>query len=171
MGFLNHFLGFLKSEVKVAQLHPALLQLHELYSPWNFPGQNTGVGSLSLLQGIFPTQGSNCRWILYQLSHKGSPRTLEWVACPFSSGSSRPRKWIGVFCIASGFFTNERSGDFWGPVRIPLWFPCQPYSPLHSHTWITGCSQHCYTIALAVVRDSGICVTDTNEVSSVAKQG
>ena len=54
------------------------LQLHGLYSPWNSPGQNTGVGSLSLLQGIFPTQGSNpglphCRWILYQLSHKGSP--------------------------------------------------------------------------------------------------
>ena len=32
---------------------------HELYSPWNSPGQNTGVGSLSLLQGIFPTQGLN----------------------------------------------------------------------------------------------------------------
>ena len=32
---------------------------HGLYSPWNSPGQNTGVGSLSLLQGIFPTQGSN----------------------------------------------------------------------------------------------------------------
>ena len=50
-----------------------------------FPGQNTGLGSLSLLQGIFPTQGSNpgfpnCRQILYQLSHKGSPRILEWVA-------------------------------------------------------------------------------------------
>ena len=49
-----------------------------LCSPWNSPGQNTGVGSLSLLQEIFPTQGSNpglphCRWILYQLSHKGSP--------------------------------------------------------------------------------------------------
>ena len=48
-----------------------------LYSPWNSLGQNTGVGSLSLLQGIFPTQGSNpglshCRRILYQLSHKGS---------------------------------------------------------------------------------------------------
>ena len=46
-----------------------------LYSPWNSPGQNTGVGSLSLLQGIFPTQRSNpgilhCRWILYQLNHK-----------------------------------------------------------------------------------------------------
>ena len=46
--------------------------------PWNSPDQNTEVGSCSLLQGIFPTQGSNpgllhCRWILYQLSHKGSP--------------------------------------------------------------------------------------------------
>ena len=53
----------------------------------NSPGQNTGVGILSLLQGIFPTQGSNpgiphCRQILYQLSHKGSPTILEWVAFP-----------------------------------------------------------------------------------------
>ena len=75
------------------------------------PGQNTGVGSLSLLQGIFPTQGSNpglphCRWILYQLSHKGSPRILEWVAYPFSRGSSWPRNWTRVSCIAGGFFTN-----------------------------------------------------------------
>ena len=55
-----------------------------LHSPWNSPEQNTGVGSLSLLQGIFPTQGLNpglphCGWILYQLSHKGSPRILEWL--------------------------------------------------------------------------------------------
>ena len=45
-------------------------------SPWNSPGQNTGVDSLSFLQGIFPTQRLNpglphCRRILYQLSHKG----------------------------------------------------------------------------------------------------
>ena len=58
---------------------------HGPYSPWNSPGQNTGVDRLSLLQGIFPTQGSNpgllhCRWILYELSHKGSPRILECVA-------------------------------------------------------------------------------------------
>ena len=50
---------------------------HGLYSPWNSPVQNTGVGSLSLLQAIYPTQGSNpglrhCRQILYPLSHKGS---------------------------------------------------------------------------------------------------
>ena len=66
---------------------------------------------LLLLQGIFPTQGSNpgiphCKWILYKLSHKGSPRILEWVAYPFSSGSSRPRNWTGVFCIAGRFFTS-----------------------------------------------------------------
>ena len=53
------------------------LQPHGLYSPWNSPGQNTGIGSCFLLPGIFPTQGSNrgllhCR-ILYQLSHEGGP--------------------------------------------------------------------------------------------------
>ena len=69
-------------KVKVTQLCWTLCNPHGLYSPWNSPGQYTGVGSLSLLQGIFPTQGSNpglphCRWILYQLSHKGSRRILE----------------------------------------------------------------------------------------------
>ena len=87
------------------------LQPHGLYSPQNSLGQNTGVGSLSLLQGIFPTQGSNpglphCRQILYQLSPQGSPRILEWVVYPFSSGSSRPRNQTRVSCIAGGFFTN-----------------------------------------------------------------
>ena len=57
------------------------------------PGKNTGVGCHDLLQGIFPTQGSNpgllyYRQILYHLSHQGSPRILEWVAYPFSMGSS-----------------------------------------------------------------------------------
>ena len=79
--------------------------------PWNSPGWNSGVGSLSLLQGIFPTQGSNpglphCRQILYQLNHKGSPRILEWVAYLFSNRSSWPRKQIEVSRIAGGFFTN-----------------------------------------------------------------
>ena len=53
------------------------LRPHGLHSPWNSSGQNSGVDSLSLPQGIFPTQGSNpglphCRWILYQLSYQGS---------------------------------------------------------------------------------------------------
>ena len=59
-------------------------------------GKKTRVGCHALLQGIFPTQGSNpghpglpyCRWILYILSHQGSPRRLEWVACPFCRGYS-----------------------------------------------------------------------------------
>ena len=81
-----------------------------LYSPWNSPGHNTGVG-YSLLQGIFPTQGSNpclphCRQILYQLSHKRSPRILEWVAFPFSRGSSQPRDQTHVSHIAGEFFTS-----------------------------------------------------------------
>ena len=56
------------------------------------PGKDTGVGWHALLQGIFLTQGLNpglphCRWILYQLSHQGSPRILEWVAYTFSGSS------------------------------------------------------------------------------------
>ena len=54
-----------------------------MYSPWNSPGQNTGVGSLSLLQGIFPSQGLNpslphCGWVLYQLCYQGSPFVI-WM--------------------------------------------------------------------------------------------
>ena len=64
--------------MKVTQSCPTL------HNPWISPGQNTGVGSHFLLQGIFPTQGSNpglphSRWILYHLSHQKSPRALEWV--------------------------------------------------------------------------------------------
>ena len=59
-------------------LQPHGLELTMLLSPWISPGKNTGVGSHSFLQGIFLTQGSNpgllhCRWILYCLSHQGSP--------------------------------------------------------------------------------------------------
>ena len=100
------------SEVKWKSLiHIQLFAIPGLYSPWNSVGQNTRVGSLSLLQGIFSTQGSNpgfqdCRCILYQLSHKGSRRILEWVAYPFSRCSCQVGNWTGVFCISGGFFTN-----------------------------------------------------------------
>ena len=75
------------SEVKVTRSCLTLSNPME-YSPWNSLGQNTGVSNLSLLQGTFPTQGLNpgfphCRQIFYQLSHKGSPRILEWVTYPF----------------------------------------------------------------------------------------
>ena len=99
-----------KVKVKVARYCPTFCDPMD-YSPWNSPGQNTGVGSLSLLQGICPIQGWNpglpdWRWILYQLSHQASPRILEWVAYRFSSRSSRPRNWTRVSCIAGRFFIN-----------------------------------------------------------------
>ena len=61
---------------------PDSLQHHGLYSPQNSLGQKIGVGSLSLLQGIFPMQGLNLglfhySLIIYQLSHKGNPRIME----------------------------------------------------------------------------------------------
>ena len=64
------------NEVKVAQ-SCLTLKPHRLYSPWDSPGQNTGVDSLFLLQGIFLTQESNwgllyCRRVLYQLSYQVS---------------------------------------------------------------------------------------------------
>ena len=93
------------------------LQPHGLYSPWN--SLPTGVGSLSLLQGIFPTQGSNpglphCRQILYQFSHKGSLRMLEWIAYPFSRGSSWPRSGTGSPVLQEDSLPAELPGK---PIR------------------------------------------------------
>ena len=75
------------------------------------PGKNTGVDCHALLQGIFPTQGLNpglplCRRILCHQNHQGSPRILEWVAYPFSRGSSQPWNQTRVSCIAGRFFTS-----------------------------------------------------------------
>ena len=97
-------------DMKVIQSCPTLWS-HRLDSPWNSPGQNTGVGSCTLLQGIFPTQILNpglrhCRQVLCQLSHQGSPSILKWVAYPFSRGTSWPRNWTRVSCIAGRFFTS-----------------------------------------------------------------
>ena len=93
---------------------------NEGYSPCNFTDKNIGVGSYTLLQRILPTQGlspglPHGRGILYQLSHQGSPRILEWVAYYFSSGSSWPR--IEMGSSVSRFFTN------WGIMgkTISIW--------------------------------------------------
>ena len=62
----------------------------------------------------------HCRGILYQLSHKGSPRILEWVPYPFSSRSSWRRNWSGVSCTAGGFFTNWAIKEALTPGNGPL---------------------------------------------------
>ena len=92
------------------------LQPHGPYSPWNSSGQNTGVGSLSLLQGIFPTQGLNpglphCRCILSQLSHKGSPRILEWVAYPSPEDLPDPGIKPGSPALQANALPSELQGS------------------------------------------------------------
>ena len=94
----------------VAQLCPSLWDPVDCSPPASsvhedFQSKNTGVGCHVLFQGIFPTQKSNpglsrCRWILYQLIHKGSPRIQEWVAYPFSRGTSQSRNGTGVSCTS-----------------------------------------------------------------------
>ena len=101
--------------VKWKSLSCVSLRPHGLYSPWNSPGQNSGVSRLCLLQGIFPSQGSNpglphCRRILYQLSHQGSPRILEWVAYPFFRGISWPRNRTGVSALQADSLPSELPG-------------------------------------------------------------
>ena len=96
----------LDSKVKVAQS----CLTHRDRIDCNSPGQNIGVGSLSLLRGIFPTQGWNpglphCRWVFYQLNHQGSPRTLEWAAYLFGEGNGNP---LQCSCLE-----NPRDGAAW----------------------------------------------------------
>ena len=110
-------------------------------TPWTiqsmeFSSQNTGVSSLSLLQGIFPTQGLNpglphYQQILYQLSHKGSPTILEWVAYPFSSQSSRLRNQTRVSYTTGRFFTN------WAVKEAYLWLTAEEITIIGLYYFLT----------------------------------
>ena len=111
---------------------------HGLISPWNSPGQNTGVGCLSLLQGIFPTQGLNpgllhCRRILYQLSHKGSPSSTEKMPLVLHPGCEKKKKTLQTL-----------SNVYWGAQMAPVdnyWFSAKQ-SSLTRVYWLDGCK--CY---------------------------
>ena len=92
----------------------------------------------SLLQAIFPPQGSNpgllhCRRVLYQLSHKGSPRILEWVAY-FFSGYSWPRNWTRVSCIAGIFFTSWAIRKAQTTIKLNLSQRCKSGSISANHS-------------------------------------
>ena len=105
------------------------LQPHGLYGSWNSPGQNTGVGSCSLLQGIFPTQGLNpgfphCRQILYQLATREA--LVEWNTSCHISGQEMSQSSVilglpnvnegspkGMQCLLSRRF-DAPYGDCWG---------------------------------------------------------
>ena len=99
-----------------------------LYSPWNSPGQDTVVSSLSLLQGIFATQGwspglPHCRQILYQLSHKGSPRILEWVV-----------EWVSL--LQQIFLTQNRTTWSWPNMGLNHEVDSNCEWPLTSASWL-----------------------------------
>ena len=96
-----------------------------LASPWtvarqaplsmDFPDKDIGMDCHFLFQGNFLTQESNpgllhCRKILYQLSHRGSPRILEWVANLFSRGYSQPRNEEGSPALQVDSLPTELSG-------------------------------------------------------------
>ena len=122
---------------------------HGLQSPWNSPGQNTGVDSLSLLQGIFSTQGSNpgllhCRWILYQLSHNNFFLLEVWVTyfhldafSPEFLPQQRPWGGWGAFPAGSSYCAANRGQEYsWGFTlsSAPLW-PADPPSVLRALNW------------------------------------
>ena len=91
--------GFVSHSVLSDALRPNGLQSTKLLCPWNSPDKNTGVGSCSLLQGIFPTQESkpclpHCWWILYCLSHQGSSTSS--LELPISSKS---RNLVSLICF------------------------------------------------------------------------
>ena len=109
-----------ESESEICSVMPDFWRTHVLYSPWNSPHQNAGVGSLSLLQGIFPTQWLNpgllhCKQILYQPNHKGSPRILEWVAFHFSRYLPNPGIKLGSPAMQADSFPTELWGRPYDP--------------------------------------------------------
>ena len=112
----NEYSGLISFETESHSVMSDSLRPHGLHSLWNSPGQNTGVGSLSLLQGIFPTQGSNpgllhYRWILYQLSHKESPVNCTSEPPGLGQGGSVPW-WIWfLFCLDWALFTSSEGRE------------------------------------------------------------
>ena len=116
-----------------------------LYSPWNSPGQNTGVGSLSLLQGIFPTQGSNpgllhCGQILYQLSH-ATREAAEPQGKPKNTGAGSLSLFQGIFLIQELNWSLLHcrwillSTKLWGKPCLSLTNQILDYSKC-SNTWL-----------------------------------
>ena len=120
-------MAWYESESKRRSVMSDSLQPRGLYSPWNSKGQNTEVGSLSLLQGIFPTQRLNpgllrCRLILYQLRYEGSSPgivVLNSVCTPTSSEEckfedNKPHTYslgsrsFGIHFLFSSIWFNEK---------------------------------------------------------------
>ena len=100
---------------------PPELQPTRLLCPWNSQGMNTGVGCHSLLQGIFPIQGSNpglphCRQILYQLSHQGSPK--ENPILHLSPHQNFLRSFISFLSLILEYLGTREYGEYAANAKI-----------------------------------------------------
>ena len=114
------------------------------------PPKNAGVGCHALLHGVFSTQGlnpglSHCRQILYQLSHQGSPRILEWVACPSPGDIPNPGIELGSLTLLADPLPTELPGKpqfiFDWNIAYNISFKCSAkwFSYTYTHTWIDRC--------------------------------
>ena len=147
-----------RKKVKFSQLCPTLCDATdwtefsrpEYWSgqPFPYPGIILTLGLNSGLPnpGIKP-RSPNFRWILYQQSHKGSPRILEWTAYPLCNGPSPPRNWTWVSCIAGRFFTSWATREapfgklfFFFNVSFP---DCTLCESIEIANWLLPCFQQC----------------------------
>ena len=121
--------------VNESESHSVVSDSLQLYSPWNSPGQITGVGSHSFLQRIFPAQESNwslpyCRRILYQPSYQRSPVHCEYLF-QFLGVNSQRSKGPPVVSSLGNFlsqpcpdYTSSSSGFATSvliPAEMPAW--------------------------------------------------
>ena len=123
-------------------LQPHELQPIRLLCPWNSPGKNTRVGSRSLLQGIFLTQGSNlgllhCRQILYRLSHQGNLRGGSQIINNKQFYNWRKialQCYIGFCCITKQISHNYTYIP--SPLSLPLLPQPHPLRSSQSTSWV-----------------------------------
>ena len=106
------FPSTMQSESESRSVVSDSLRPHGPYSLWNSPGQNTGVGSHSLLQGIFQTQGSNpglpcCRRILYQMNHQGNYNAISFLNASSLPKSREKEYTILVMLVQISFITSH----------------------------------------------------------------
>ena len=140
------------------------LRPHGLYSPWNSPGQNTRVGSLSLLQWSFPTQGSNpglppCRQILHQLSHREAHQGTFYILEGYSI------KWTSWIKRETPAFINPFLSSSNRECVLIFWPPCMSYlsSPTRDRT-CTPCSGSTESYPLAFSGSRRECLRQKGQV-------
>ena len=133
-------------------LWPHGLQPTRLLCPWGFSRQEyeSGLPCSPSARGSSQAHGSNpglplCRQIPYRLNHQGSPRILEWVAYPFSRGSSWSKDQTRVSCIADGFFTSWATGSHGKDLVIDIYLFLSRFPPY----WLLQNIEYsslCYTV-------------------------